>query len=223
MEYTPTARETKAHQSIMHLLLLSSFVVIALTLYNLPVVQASFGTLTEPEPLILTLEPYSECVEYQCHLGTFTIAITEAPLEESDQYSLDLLVGTQLEPAIPAIKKSALKHQVPVGFFTGIAYAESSVHENYYKDADKENCHNAWGLKPRTGVRSDGSYLVCFTNWDESADYLGKLLRESFLDRGATTVASIAPYYKCGGYDGTDWCLATTDNWIRNVNTFSHF
>jgi hypothetical protein len=218
---TRPVSDNKAHKSIMHLLLLSSLVVIALTLYNLPVVQASFGTLVEPEPLVL--EPYSECVELQCHLGIFNIATTEVPLTKADQYSLDLLVGTKLEPAIPAIKEAAIKHGVPVGFFTGIAYAESSVHENYYIDSDKELCHNAWGLKPRTGVRSDGSYLVCFTNWHESADYLGRLLREGFLDHGATTVSSIAPYYKCGGYDGTDWCLATMDNWIRNVNTFSHF
>jgi len=170
---------------------------------------------------IIDQNPVEVCSGNQCRVGQFFDY--EVFLGTADKDSLDLLDGTRLEPAKGAIAKAAYTYKVPVGFFTGIAYAESSVHENYYLESDKDRCHNPWGLKPTSGMRQDGSYLICFSGWDESTDYIGKLLREGYLDRGAKTVEGVAPYYKCGGWDGEDWCLATVGNWIRNVKTFAIF
>ena len=208
-----------SHSFIAEIFFGSVFTLVALAVFVLPV-GAHIEMLTEPE-VYIDPNPVAMCAALQCRAGQPTDF--KVFLEQADQDSLDLLVGTKLEPAMDAIAKSAYKYQVPVGFFTGIAHAESGVHEHYYLESDKERCHNAWGLKPSTGVRSDGSYLICFESWEAGTEYFGKLLREGYLDNGARTVDIIAPYYKCGGPDGEDWCLATADNWIRNVKAFAIF
>ncbi len=88
---------------------------------------------------------------------------------DRDELSLSLLAGTPLDKASSSILAAARKWEVPVGLITGIAKIESNLGRAYYLAYDKDNCHNAWGIKPatKTGQRPDGSWLRCYQSWDE--------------------------------------------------------
>ena len=140
-----------------------------------------------------------------------------------DEMSLNLLIGTPMEEAIPGIRAAMEEYpNVDAGWFTGVAGAESSLGKHYYIEYDKYNCHNAWGIKPPGGQRADGSYLRCYDNWEVGAKEFARIINK-YIEAGNGTVRGIAPYYKCGGPHGSASCLATVDNWIGNVDKYSHF
>jgi hypothetical protein len=142
-----------------------------------------------------------------------------------DEMSLNLLIGTPMEEAIPAIRKATQKWNVPAGLITGIAKIESGMGKHYFFPYDKDNCHNAWGIKPNTksGHRPDGSWLRCFNSWDEGAEEIARLLKQRYFDAGHNTVEEIAVVYKCGSANGSKSCLAGVQNWINVVYKNGYF
>ncbi len=141
---------------------------------------------------------------------------------EKDNASLRMIEGTPLEEASEYIKTASETWSIPVALFTGIAKQESSFHKNYFIASDVD-CFNPFGLKPSAGQRPDGSYLMCFDNWNQSLNYLGYLIKTHYFEVGLTTVEKIAPVYKCGGWNGSSSCLSTVDNWIVGVYSGGSF
>ena len=131
------------------------------------------------------------------------------PLIEQIEPRIEVLDGTPMESAAGAINNASEEWDVPVNLLIGIANAESSLGTNYYLEKDK-NCHNAWGLKPSKGRRSDGSYLRCFDDWNEGANHIAMVLRKYYINEGRDTPEKISP----------KWVGKYSQSWVNHVNKY---
>jgi len=124
-----------------------------------------------------------------------------------------------------AIKNASKEFNVPEWLLLGIANAESGMGKYFYKEYDRDNCHNWWGLKGGNMVnRNDGSYLRCFVDESAGARTMAKTLRNYYLDEGKDDAMKI-----CQKWIGAKFAnkkdangLTHCTNWVSNVNKYKN-
>jgi hypothetical protein len=110
---------------------------------------------------------------------------------------VNVLKNTPMDEARLPILKSAKKYNLPIGIFTGIAFAESGF-KNF-------KCFNPFGMS--SGLGKD---IVCYDNWDKSVDRFGYVIKNYYFDEGKITAKQIVEKYV--GYKN--------NNWVNNVNYY---
>jgi hypothetical protein len=107
------------------------------------------------------------------------------------------------------IVETAKEYGVSWSLIIGIAEAESGRGNHYVYQYDKENCHNAWGIKPPKGRRDDGSYLRCYNDWQSGIRTIAAVLSRRYKNQ--------TPEQMCGVY-----VVPCNQSWIKNVRKFYH-
>lgn len=118
-----------------------------------------------------------------------------------------MLKGTPMAGLGSIIVDAAERHGVDYKLIIGIAEAESNRGKSYVYSYD-QNCHNAWGIKPPTGRRADGSYLRCYYEWENGVESIAGLLGRRY--KGQT------PEEMCGVY-----VQPCNQNWLRTIKKFT--
>lgn len=111
-----------------------------------------------------------------------------------------------MEKMLPELQKE--HYGVDPKLIVGIAKAESTMGKAFVYQTDKSN-YNYWGIKPKGGRRTDGSYLAWYETPEQAVQECARLLRECYLDRGLDTPEEIVTKY-VGRY---------SQNWINTVRS----
>ncbi len=125
------------------------------------------------------------------------------PIAEADA----MLKGTRMAGLGKQIVETAGVKNISWRLVIGLAYAESSLGQSYWFPYDRDNCHNAWGIKPPGGRRADGSYLRCFNDWQAGINSIVGLLSRRY--------AGQEPEEMCGVYK-----KPCEQHWIDNINKY---
>lgn len=106
------------------------------------------------------------------------------PQVENMDYKLaeSHLENSPMEGLGKTIVDTASNYGVDWHLIIGIAKAESSLGKNFSHPYDKDNCHNAWGIKPPDGRREDGSYLRCYYTWENGVESIAALISRGYKD-----------------------------------------
>ena len=107
---------------------------------------------------------------------------------------LEVLVGTEMEGAIPHIKKASKYYDLPESLYVGIANAESSL--------NKFKCYNPWGIG-NNGPR-------CYDNWEQSVNGFSQLLKYYYFAEGKITPEQLLRKY-------VGW---NNPHWVDNVKVY---
>lgn len=152
-------------------------------------------------------------VEVKSHEVQINIKYHRAEAKEIESVDPDerlatkMLAHTPMKDLGPMIVRTAKEKDVNWRLVIGIAAAESGLGKHFYKEYDKENCHNPFGIKPPSGKRSDGSYLRCYNSDQDGVNSIVGLLSRRYKDQ--------TPEQMCGIY-----VQPCNPNWLRTVNKF---
>ena len=109
---------------------------------------------------------------------------------EPKSTTLDVLIGTPMEEAIPHIRKAAAYYDLPESLYVGIANAESSL--------KKFKCYNPWGID--TGKGNDPR---CYQSWEHATNGFSQLLKYYYFNEGRITPEQLKLKYV--GWDNPYW------------------
>lgn len=119
------------------------------------------------------------------------------------------LAGTPMAGLGSTIVATASAKGVDWKLIIGIAEAESGRGKYYYKDYDRDNCHNAWGIKPPSSQRKDGSYLRCYYTWQDGINTIVGILARRY--KGWTPAQMSGTYVQ-----------PANPNWVRTVEKYTN-
>lgn len=131
-------------------------------------------------------------------LGNNIVAFTHsAQAKNQDTFLEDVLTGTEMEGAIPYIRKASKYYDIPQEVYVGLANAESSL--NRFK------CYNPWGID--TGRGNDPR---CYSDWEHAVDGFSALIKYYYFNEGLNTPETIILKY-------VGW---KNPYWVSNVRKY---
>lgn len=129
----------------------------------------------------------------------------QAQYDQADAW----LAGTPMAELGKTIVDSANKKDVDFRIVIGIAKIESNFATHFYFPYDRDNCHNAWGIKPPTksGRRADGSYLRCFNSWQDGVNSIVGLLSRRYAGQSPEQMNCV-------------YVQPCNQNWVNVINRY---
>lgn len=140
-----------------------------------------------------------------CTLEVVDCAEAAENISESQKADA-MLDNTPMEGMGSLIVKIAKEYGVSWRIIIGVAAAESSLGQAYWFSYDK-NCHNAWGIKPPKGQRSDGSYLRCYNDWESGVRSIAALLSRQYKNMKPEQMV-------------TKYTASYKQHWVNTVNQY---
>lgn len=160
----------------------------------------------------LTYEYYSQCLLEEKEITalftpfkSFLPAVLGISVDNQTEITAKYLkkYRSPMEKSASALVKSAKTYNIDPFLLVAIAQCESNLGK---KTAD--NCFNPFGL----GIYADKK--LCFISWEESFEYMARILRQKYFNYGLTTPEQIMVKYCPASIENAD------GSWAKCVNRF---